>query len=236
MLIFDSNQSFAKMSISTKETQVNSDVSPLLASIVYPLGQHLILPFYFKSLEVIGQENLPQQGPVILAPTHRSRWDAIMIPYATGRYVTGRDLRFMVTVDEMKGLQGWFIRHLGGFAINQKHPTISTIRYGVELLHQGEMLVIFPEGNIFQDNQVHPLKLGLGRLAIQAETSRDHLGIKIVPISVRYNPIIPGRGSSVKIKIGTPLSVNDYCQGSAKKDAQHLIQDLELALNQIDQP
>ncbi|HBW58117.1 MAG TPA: 1-acyl-sn-glycerol-3-phosphate acyltransferase [Oscillatoriales bacterium UBA8482] len=235
MLIFDSDQSFAKMSISTKETQVNSDVSPLLASIVYPLGQHLVLPFYFKSLEVIGQENLPQQGPIILAPTHRSRWDAIMIPYATGRYITGRDLRFMATVDEMKGLQGWFIRHLGGFAINQKHPTISTIRYGVELLHQGEMLVIFPEGNIFQDDQVHPLKLGLGRLAIQAETSHDNLGIKIVPISVRYNPIIPGRGSSVKIKIASPLSVADYCQGSPKKDAQHLIQDLQLALNQIDQ-
>jgi 1-acyl-sn-glycerol-3-phosphate acyltransferase len=98
------------------------------------------------------------------------------------------------------------------------------------------MLVIFPEGNIFQDDQVHPLKLGLGRLAIQAETSQEHLGIKIVPISVRYNPIIPCRGSSVKIKIGTPLSVTDYCQGSAKKDAQHLIQDLQLALNQIDQP
>lgn len=234
MLILNSDQFFVKMSISAKETQVNSDVSSWLASLVYPLGQHLVLPFYFKSLEVVGQENLPPQGPVILAPTHRSRWDAIMIPFAAGRYVTGRDLRFMVTVDEMKGLQGWFIRHLGGFAVNQKHPTVATIRYGVELLHQGEMLVIFPEGNIFQDDQVHPLKLGLGRLAIQAETSQEHLGIKIVPISVRYTPTIPRRGSRVKINIGFPLSVQDYCQGSPKKDAQNLIEDLQLALNQID--
>ncbi len=238
MLILDSNQSSTVMSIPAKETQVNSHVSPWLASLVYPLGRYCVLPFYFKSLEVIGQENLPKQGPVILAPTHRSRWDALIVPFATGRHVTGRDLRFMVTVDEMQGLQEWFIRRLGGFAVDQKHPTIATLRHGVELLHQGEMLVIFPEGNIFQDHQVHPLKSGLARLALQAETSYANLGlgIKIVPISIHYDPIIPQWGSNVKVRIGSPLSVPDYCQGSVKKNAQSLMQDLELALNKINQP
>lgn len=235
MLILDSHQSSARMSIPTKETPTNSDVSPWLASLVYPLGRYCVLPFYFKSLEVIGQEHLPKQGPVILAPTHRSRWDALIVPFATGRHVTGRDLRFMVTVDEMKGLQGWFIRHLGGFAVNQKHPTVATLRYGVELLHQGEMLVIFPEGNIFQDHQVHPLKPGLARLALQAETSYHNLGIKIVPMSLQYDPIIPHQGARVRVRIGSPLSVLDYSQGSVKKNAQSLMQDLEFAFHQIDQ-
>jgi 1-acyl-sn-glycerol-3-phosphate acyltransferase len=236
MLILDSDQSSPKMSIPTNETSVSSHVSPWLASIVYPLGRYLVLPFYFKSLEVIGVENLPKQGPVILAPTHRSRWDALIVPFATGRYMTGRDLRFMVTIDEMKGVQGWFIRQLGGFAVNQKHPTIATLRHGVELLHQGEMVVIFPEGNIFQDQQVHPLKAGLARLALKAETSYRNLGIKIVPISLHYDPMIPRRGCRVQVRIGSPLSVLDYSQGSVKKNAQSLMQDLELALHKLDQP
>lgn len=235
MLILDSNHSSSVMPIVHQQPQVQSNVSPWLASIVYPLGRYFVLPSYFKRIEVIGQENIPREGPVILAPTHRSRWDALMIPFATGRYITGRDLRFMVTVDEVKGLQGWFIRRLGGFAINQKHPSISTLRHGVELLHQGEMLVIFPEGNIFHDYQIHPLKPGLARLAIQAETSYSNLGVKIVPIALQYDPTIPRWGCNAKIKIGSPLSVADYCKGSAKKDALNLILDLEKALKEIDQ-
>jgi len=73
----------------------------------------------------------------------------------TGRGVTGRDLRFMVSADEVRGIQGWF--DLGGFP--DKHPAITTLRHE-SLLQQGEMLVIFPEGNIFRDGSLHPLKLG----------------------------------------------------------------------------
>lgn len=235
MLILDSNHSSSVMPTVRQQPQIHSQVSPWLASIVYPVGRYLVLPSYFKNIEVIGQENIPRCGPVILAPTHRSRWDALMIPYATGRYVTGRDLRFMVTIDEVKGFQGWFIRRLGGFAVNQKQPSISTLRHGMELLHQGEMLVIFPEGNIFHDYQVHPLKGGLARLAIQAETTYPNLGVKIVPIALHYDPKIPRWGCKVKINIGSPLSVADYCKGSAKKDAQNLILDLETTLKKIDQ-
>ncbi len=212
-----------------------SGVSPWLTAIAYPLGYHVVLPSYFSNIEVTGQENIPKQGPVILAPTHRARWDALMLPYATGQYVSGRDLRFMVTHDEMKGIQGWFIRRLGGFAINPRHPAIATLRYGVEVLRRGEMMAIFPEGNIFHDNQVHCLKPGLARIAIQAQSTQPPLGVKIVPISLRYNPIIPERGCEAKITIGSPLKVADYCKGSAKKNAQSLTADLSCALKQLDQ-
>jgi hypothetical protein len=37
---------------------------------------------------------------VLLAPTHRARWDALLLPLAAGVRVTGRHCRFMVTLDE----------------------------------------------------------------------------------------------------------------------------------------
>ena len=50
----------------------DSQCSSWLASLVYPLGRYLVVPFYFRRVEVVGRENLPRSGPVILAPTHRS--------------------------------------------------------------------------------------------------------------------------------------------------------------------
>ncbi len=73
----------------------------------------------------------------------------------------------MVTIDECQGLQGWFVRRLGGFPVDSRHPSIRTLRHGVELLQQGKALVIFPEGNIYRDGKVHPLKSGIARLCFE---------------------------------------------------------------------
>lgn len=187
-----------------------SRCSPWLTPLAYFLGERLIVPGYFRQVIVKGQENLPHRGPVILAPTHRARWDSILIPYAAGRSVTGRDLHFMVTADEVKGLQGWFIRRLGGFAVNVRSPSISSLRHGIDLLQQEKMLVIYPEGGIFRDNQVHRLKPGLARIALQAEAQTHELGIKIIPVSLRYEDAYPHWRNTVEIVFGTPMDVATY--------------------------
>ncbi len=215
-------------------THVTSRVSPWLAPLAYFLGRRFLLPLYFGKISVTGQENLPVTGPVILAPTHRSRWDALVVPATTGRAVTGRDLRFMVSANEASGFQGWFVRRLGGFPVNTDRASISTLRHGVEVLVQGEMLVIFPEGNIFQDGSLHPLKPGLARLALSAESSHPGLDIKIVPIGLSYSKSFPPqRGCDVCIRIGSPLAVADYNQGSIKQNAKQLTNDLATALKNL---
>ncbi|MDJ1175417.1 lysophospholipid acyltransferase family protein [Roseofilum capinflatum] len=209
-----------------------SSISPWLTPLVYPFARHLVLPSYFRSIEVQGPEHFPTDGsPVILAPTHRSRWDCLMVPYALGKDITGRHLRFMVSANEMRGIQGWFIRRLGGFAINPQQPAISSLRHGLELLGNREALVIFPEGNIYRDRQVHPLKPGLARLALQAQTHSPQTPIKILPISLNYDQAFPQQGCSVQINIGTPLEVSTYSSGHLKTDAQHLTSDLFQALS-----
>ena len=75
--------------------------------------QDMVLRNYFSDRIVLGTENLPMKGPVLLAPTHRARWDGLMLTMAAGRRVTKRDCRFMVTRTEMKGIQGWFLERLG---------------------------------------------------------------------------------------------------------------------------
>ena len=165
-------------STSAKVVPVTSRVCHWLTSVIYPLGRRIVIPFYFRQLKVTGQENIPKTGSVILAPTHRSRWDALLIPYAAGKPVTGRDLRFMVSEDEVKGIQGWFIRRMGGFPVNTRHPGIGSIRHSVELLRNGEALVMFPEGNIFRETHVQPLKFGEA-CAIHYHDSRTIAGFRL---------------------------------------------------------
>ncbi|PSF38881.1 1-acyl-sn-glycerol-3-phosphate acyltransferase [Aphanothece hegewaldii CCALA 016] len=216
-----------------KNTAIDSRVSPWLTNLAYPLGCQLILPSYFGKIDVVGRENVPLTEPVIVAPIHRSRWDALVVPYAVGRWVSGRDLRFMVSANEMKGLQGWFIRRLGGFPVNTNRPGVGSLIHSVELLCQGEMVVIFPEGGIFRDDIVHPLKPGIARIALEVKKLEPNSGLKILPLSIHYSDPYPKWGSDVRVKIGSALPVGDYLKGDMKDNAEQLTNDLYDSLKAI---
>lgn len=226
------NHSTALVSPAHPAPPIDSRFSPWLTPLAYGLGCWFVLPSYFR-IHVTGQENIPREGAVILAPTHRARWDALLVPYAAGRFVSGRDIHFMVSIDEVQGLQGWLIRRLGGFPVNTRQPAIASLRRGVEVLRNREMMVIFPEGGIFREKPLHPLKPGLARLALQAESSYPGLGIKIVPINIDYEQPMPKFGSRVEISIGKPIEVTDYMGGNTKQNAQRLTTKLGEALRSL---
>jgi 1-acyl-sn-glycerol-3-phosphate acyltransferase len=212
-----------------------SRCSPWLTPLAYFLGEWMVVPAYFGPITVTGQSHLPVQGPVILAPTHRARWDSILIPFVAGRSVTGRDLRFMVTADEVKGVQGWFIRRLGGFAVDVRRPTVASLRYGIDLLLGGEMLVIYPEGGIRRDDHVHHLRPGLARLAVQAEAAQPGLGVQILPVDIHYGEAYPSWRCPAQIHMGEPLTVDRYLSDqdspeALKASAKHLTEDLQTRL------
>lgn len=219
---------------SERSIEFKSRISPWIARIIYPIGCYLVLPLFFRKIDIRGQENIPQNGPVIIAPTHRSRWDALIVPYAVGRIVSGRDLRFMVSANEVKGIQGWFIRRMGGFPVNTEHPQISSVRHSIELLQQDhEMVVIFPEGGIVSDCKIQPLKRGVALIALEAEADKSNRGVKILPVSVRYSQLDPCWGTKVKVDIGSPLKVADYLGDSLRKNSQKLTLALQESLQTL---
>ena len=95
----------------------------------------------------------------------------------------------MVTKSEMKGIQGWFLKRLGCFSINQLSPSLSALRYAIDLIEKGEQLVVFPEGKINKYGKKLVLKEGLYRLARLA--TKKATSIAIVPIGIAYSKIPP---------------------------------------------
>jgi 1-acyl-sn-glycerol-3-phosphate acyltransferase len=178
-------------------------ISPWLSPLAMAATQDLALPGWFRSITVLGLEHLPRQGAVLLAPTHRARWDALLLPHAAGRRVSGRDCRFMVTKDEMQGLQGWFLHRLGCFPVNQGRPSLASLRYTVDLLAAGEQLVVFPEGRIGRDDEPIQLQQGLARLALLAEG--QGVEVPVLPVGIGYGHARPRLRDTAALCFGAPL-------------------------------
>jgi 1-acyl-sn-glycerol-3-phosphate acyltransferase len=94
---------------------------------------------------------------------------------------------------------------------------------------------MFPEGNIFREGCVQPLKPGMARIALQAAATRPGMDLAIVPISIRYSNPIPHWRCDVTVTIGTPIKVVNYCTKSVKRSTQQLTHELEAALKEVNQ-
>ncbi|TAD77868.1 MAG: hypothetical protein EA001_09160 [Oscillatoriales cyanobacterium] len=209
---------------------IRSRVLPWLSQLLYPLARRLLLPAYFRSVVVEGLENIPTDCHALLfAPTHRSRWDAIVVPCAVGQPICGRDLHFMVSANEANyGLQSWFIQRMGGFAVDTLQPSVASIRHGIKVLEAGESLVVFPEGDIFRDGMLHPLKPGLARMALQAE--RNQPGVHIIPVHLAYGRAdVPWR-CELRVMIGRSIPLAQYVDRPAKVAGPIVMADLQAAL------
>ena len=169
--------------------------------------QDIVLRHYFRRRIVLGEENLPKHGSIVLAPTHRSRWDALMLTMAAGRRITNRDCRYMVTRSEMRGLQGWFLSRLGCFPVDQARPSLTTLRYAVDLMIDGQQLVVFPEGRIHRKKEPIRMEQGLARLAQLA--SRKGVDIKVLPIGLGYSEVIPKPCGLSAICFSEPMRISN---------------------------
>ena len=183
-------------------------INPVLGFIAMFVTQDIVLRLFFSKKKVINNSfSIPDNTSIILAPTHRSRWDGLILTMAMGRRVTRKDCKFMVTKSEMKGIQGWFLKRLGCFSINQLSPSLSTLRHAIDLIEKGEQLVVFPEGKINKYGKKLVLKEGLYRLARLA--TKKTKSITIVPIGIAYSNVTPKFRDTFCLSLGQPISMDD---------------------------
>ncbi len=200
------------------------------------ITQDIVLKYFFSKKKILNNNfSVPANSSIILAPTHRSRWDGLVLTMALGRRVTKKDCRFMVTKSEMRGIQGWFLRRLGCFSINQLSPSLSTLRYAIDLIEKEEQLVVFPEGKINKYGRKLVLKEGLYRLARLATKKKE--SIFIIPIGIAYSRVSPKFRGEFCLSFGQPLSMNDYLDLDIKQFNKFLnekmIKEEQIALKNV---
>ena len=204
------------MKLKKKSIYTNEDINPVLGFLAMFITQDIVIRIFFSETIIKKKSFLiPKNSSIILAPTHRSRWDGLVLTKAMGRRITSKDCRFMVTRSEMKGIQGWFLKRLGCFSIDQLSPSLSVLRYAVNLIVKKNQLVVFPEGKINKYGKKLSLKEGLYRLALMA--SKKTSSIFIIPIGIAYSEVCPKIRGKVSLCFGEPLLVNKNLNLSIKE-------------------
>ena len=101
-----------------------------------------IVLFLLTRRELIGQQNIPNRGPLLVVANHLSLADPPLL-----NICLGREVMFMAKAKLFRfRVLGYFIRSLGAFPVRQGRPDRKALRQAEQVLRQGTALVIFPEG------------------------------------------------------------------------------------------
>jgi 1-acyl-sn-glycerol-3-phosphate acyltransferase len=92
-------------------------------------------------IRVEGGDNVPKDGPVILASNHRSNMDPVLLASALHRPVA-----FMAKAELFVGPLGWIMRWIGQFPVKRGGIDREALRRTDAVLARGSMLGLFPEG------------------------------------------------------------------------------------------
>ncbi|MFA5882327.1 MAG: lysophospholipid acyltransferase family protein [Acidimicrobiia bacterium] len=171
------------------------------------------LAYLLFGVQVRGKDRVPPRGVYILAPSHRSLLD---IPFAAT--VTRRRLRFMAKKEIFAGpFWSWVFNQLGAVAVDRDGNDRAALKAIEVALHQGEPVVIFPEGTRREGPQLGPLASGAAYLALRT-------GVPIVPVGVggSEHPVVRRRGipwwSRVGVVVGEPIVV-EAATGTIKRSS-----------------
>lgn len=161
-------------------------------------------------MEVVGLENFPRQGPVILAANHVTNFDVFPMQFALPRPIF-----FMGKAELFRNpLLDIFLRNLSGFPVNRGEKDLWAMRHAAKVLKYGQVLGMFPEGKRSKGKGLTVAKTGVARLAIDmdcpivlvAVTGSDRF-FKRFPHRTRVRieflpPLLPKTGES-------PLALTD---------------------------
>ncbi|RHQ97962.1 lysophospholipid acyltransferase family protein [Peptoclostridium sp. AF21-18] len=156
----------------------------------------LFCKVFFK-YEVIGIENVPLEGNVIIAANHKSNLDPIFVASS----MTTREVAAIAKKElfDHKVL-GFILKKLNTIPIDRENTGISTVKQILRAIKDGYVLGLFPEGTRVRGKEFGQAKAGLSLFASKGKAN-------VVPISVISSYKLFSR---VKIYIGEPIDMSQY--------------------------
>ncbi|WP_042428410.1 lysophospholipid acyltransferase family protein [Streptacidiphilus anmyonensis] len=182
----------------------------LMKLIVAPMLKVFFRPW------VDGMENIPEEGPAILASNHLSFSDSFFLPalipkrrvtfIAKSEYFTGTGIKGKLTAAFFKGVGQLPVDRSGVRGAGE-----AAIRSGIEVIERGELFGVYPEGTRSPDGRLYRGKVGgVARIALAT-------GAPVIPVAMidteKLQPpgqVLPKLGVRPGIRIGRPMDFSRY--------------------------
>lgn len=209
----------------------------MLAYRLFRAFLRMLLDVFYRQIEVVGLEHVPNDGPVIFAGNHPNSLNDPMLIIAR----SSRVVHFMAKDTLFKSVfMRFFLHNLGAVAVARKtdhaegggdNAAAFDAVFGI--LGEGRAMGIFPEGLSHDEAQLSKLKTGAARIALGLAAKRKDLTVRVVPVGLVY--VHPKKfRSRVLVQFGPPIAIDDAWREAYAKDekaaVRQLTQDLDRAM------
>lgn len=160
--------------------------------IIRPIAWFLIKILYRP--QVIGLDNIPKEGRILLAGNHTKWLDPVML---IG--VQKRQVHFLAKEELFHGITKVFVKGVGCVPVNRKIHDHNALQGAIDFLNADLCVGIFPEGTINRTSDIiMPFKIGAIKACSETNT-------KLVPFVITGKYKLFRRG--IKIEFLKPLTI-----------------------------
>ena len=166
----------------------------------------------FTRCRIIGLENVPMDGPLIIVCNHLALADPPLLAVRLGRRVEflAKHQLFQIPVF------GWALRNLGAHPVYRGQLDMTAMRWVHRSLEEGRAVVIFPEGKRSRSRKLQPAFRGVAAIAIRT-------GAPVLPIGLTGTehlefPLFALARPKVTINIGKPFFISRNTDRSGRKE------------------
>ena len=176
-------------------------------------------------LRVQGLENVPEGG-FVLAANHTSNFD----PWPLGiPFLPDRQLRFMAKAELFNPVLAPFLRAGGAFKVRRGEGDVEAMRTAVELVREGEIVVMFPEGTrrtkgLVKRHAARP-HTGAARIALTAKAPLVPVAIGGTDRLLRLGPL--------RVAYGPPIDLSDLDDQDIKTAAKLATERLMATIDEL---
>jgi 1-acyl-sn-glycerol-3-phosphate acyltransferase len=172
---------------------------------------------------------VPDDGPAIISPNHRSFFDSPLVMALAPRRVV-----FLGKAEYMDSRTTKYLFPAVGMVPIRRESSkaaMAALETAAELLERGELVGIYPEGTRSRDGLLHRGHSGVAQLATMT-------GAPIIPVGItgtqRVQPIgtsvpRPFRGP-VLVRFGEPIDPAGYRYGGSRHRRQQMLDDVMAAI------
>jgi glycerol-3-phosphate O-acyltransferase/dihydroxyacetone phosphate acyltransferase len=184
-----------------------------------------LVRLYYPRRQLLGAENLPASGPVVLVANHPN---GLLDPLVM-RLQAGRSVRFLAKSTFWKNPVGRLaMDSFGSIPVYRSQDVTAGEPAGErrmdrneqsfalcrQALAAGDWLALFPEGTSHSEPQLRPLKTGAARIALSAAAGQGNgapgpMPVQVVPVGLAYEAKAIFR-SAVLVLVGRPLEVASH--------------------------
>lgn len=169
----------------------------------------------FFKLEVIGLENIPKEGKIIIAANHKSNFDPIFVASSVNKT---RKMTAIAKEELFKNkLLKAILNKLEIIPINRENPGLNTIKIILKYIKNEYALVMFPEGTRSKGENFSDAKAGLSLFAVKGKAL-------VVPCTIYSSYKL---FSKAQVYFGEPISLEQYYkQKLSSEDHEKIARDI----------